>query len=42
MIYLKKAARTAETDQQGVREIVAKMLAEIAAGGEDDGTGLCA
>lgn len=35
MIYLKKAARTAETDQQGVREIVANMLAEIAAGGED-------
>jgi sulfopropanediol 3-dehydrogenase len=35
MIYLKKAVRTAETDQQGVGEIVAKMLAEIAAGGED-------
>ena len=35
MIYLKKAARTAETDQQGVREIVANMLAEIAAGGEE-------
>lgn len=35
MIYLKKAARTAETDQQDVREIVANMLAEIAAGGED-------
>ena len=34
MIYLKKAARTAETDQQGVHEIVAIMLAEIAAGGE--------
>ena len=35
MIYLKKAVRTAETDQQGVGEIVARMLAEIAAGGED-------
>lgn len=34
MIYLKKAVRTAETDQQGVHEIVARMLAEIAAGGE--------
>ncbi len=34
MIYLKKAVRTAETDQQGVHETVAKMLAEIAAGGE--------
>jgi sulfopropanediol 3-dehydrogenase len=34
MIYLKKAVRTAETDQQGVRETVAKMLTEIAAGGE--------
>ncbi len=35
MIYLKKAVRTAETDQQGVGEIVATMLAEIARGGED-------
>jgi len=35
MIYLKKAVRTAETDQLDVREVVAKMLAEIAAGGED-------
>ncbi|OYU41317.1 MAG: histidinol dehydrogenase [Pseudorhodobacter sp. PARRP1] len=35
MIYLKKAARTAETDQESVREVVANMLAEIAAGGED-------
>ena len=35
MIYLKKAARTAETDQQGVHEIVAEILAQIAAGGED-------
>ncbi|MFA9229879.1 MAG: histidinol dehydrogenase [Microgenomates group bacterium] len=35
MIYLKKAVRTAETDQQDVREIVTKMLAEIALGGED-------
>ncbi len=34
MIYLKKAVRTAETDQQDVRETVAKMLTEIAAGGE--------
>lgn len=35
MIYLKKAARTAETDQESVREVVANMLAEIAAGGEE-------
>jgi len=34
MIYLKKAVRTAETDQRSVHEIVARMLAEIAAGGE--------
>lgn len=34
MIYLKKAVRTAETDQRGVHEIVARMLAEVAAGGE--------
>jgi len=34
MIYLKKAVRTAETDQRAVHEIVARMLAEIAAGGE--------
>ncbi|MDP3961454.1 MAG: histidinol dehydrogenase [Pseudorhodobacter sp.] len=34
MIYLKKAVRTAETDQRGVHEIVARMLAEIAEGGE--------
>ena len=35
MIYLKKAVRSAETDQQDVRDIVTKMLAEISAGGED-------
>ena len=35
MIYLKKAVRTAETDQEGVHEIVADMLAAIAVGGED-------
>ncbi|MFC3181998.1 histidinol dehydrogenase [Cypionkella sinensis] len=35
MIYLKKAARTAETDQESVREVVTSMLAEIAAGGEE-------
>lgn len=34
MKYLKKAVRTAETDQEGVREIVAEMLAAIAQGGE--------
>jgi sulfopropanediol 3-dehydrogenase len=34
MIYLKKAVRTSETDQIGVGEVVAKMLAEIASGGE--------
>ena len=34
MIYLKKAVRTAETDQQDVRAVVTKMLAEIEAGGE--------
>lgn len=34
MIYLKKAVRTAETDQQDVHGVVSKMLAEIAAGGE--------
>lgn len=34
MIYLKKAVRTAETDQHGVHDLVAGMLAEIAAGGE--------
>ncbi|OWY06902.1 MULTISPECIES: histidinol dehydrogenase [Thioclava] len=35
MIYLKKAVRTAEADQEGVHDIVSKMLAKIAAGGED-------
>ena len=35
MIYLKKAVRTAETNQEDVHATVAKMLAEIAAGGED-------
>lgn len=35
MIYLKKAVRTAETDQDDVQRIVTSMLAEIAAGGED-------
>ena len=35
MIYLKKAVRTADTDQHEVREVVAKMLTEIAGGGED-------
>jgi len=35
MIYMKKAVRTAETDQEGVYEIVAEMLAAIAEGGED-------
>lgn len=35
MMYLKKAARTAETDQESVREVVTGMLAEIAAGGEE-------
>ncbi|WP_309668245.1 histidinol dehydrogenase [Tabrizicola sp.] len=34
MIYLKKAVRTAETDQPDAHEIVSKMLAEIATGGE--------
>jgi sulfopropanediol 3-dehydrogenase len=34
MIYMKKAVRTAETDQEGAREIVANMLAAIAEGGE--------
>ncbi|MEX1663780.1 histidinol dehydrogenase [Thioclava sp. 15-R06ZXC-3] len=34
MIYLKKAVRTAEADQEGVNDIVSKMLAKIAAGGE--------
>ena len=34
MIYMKKAVRTAETDQQGVHETVAKMLTAIAEGGE--------
>lgn len=35
MIYLKKAVRTAETGQDDVHDLVAKMLADIAAGGED-------
>ncbi|MGO4909112.1 histidinol dehydrogenase [Pseudorhodobacter sp. W20_MBD10_FR17] len=35
MIYLKKAARTAETDQGDVHDLVVKMLDEIAAGGEE-------
>jgi sulfopropanediol 3-dehydrogenase len=35
MIYLKKALRTAETDQGDVHDLVVKMLDEIAAGGED-------
>lgn len=35
MIYLKKAARTAETDQGDVHDLVVQMLDEIAAGGED-------
>jgi sulfopropanediol 3-dehydrogenase len=35
MIYLKKASRTAETGQEDVHDHVAKMLAEIAAGGEE-------
>ncbi len=34
MIYLKKAVRSAEADQQDVRAIVTKMLAEIESGGE--------
>lgn len=34
MIYLKKAVRTAETDQEGVHAVVAEMLARIAEGGE--------
>jgi sulfopropanediol 3-dehydrogenase len=35
MIYLKKALRTAETDQNDVHDIVVKMLAEIEKGGEE-------
>ncbi len=35
MIYLKKAKKTAETDQQDVRAAVAAMLQRIAAGGEE-------
>lgn len=35
MIYLKKAVRTAETDQKDVHNVVARMLAEIASGGEE-------
>lgn len=35
MIYLKKARRTAETDQQDVRAAVAAMLKRIADGGEE-------
>jgi sulfopropanediol 3-dehydrogenase len=35
MIYLKKAARTAETDQGDVHDLVANMLAEIETGGEE-------
>lgn len=35
MIYLKKADRTAETDQEDVRAVVANMLAQIAIDGED-------
>lgn len=35
MIYLKKAVRTAETDQKDVHDVVAAMLAEIARDGED-------
>jgi sulfopropanediol 3-dehydrogenase len=35
MIYLKKADRTAETDQGDVHDIVVKMLGEIAEGGEE-------
>ncbi|KEO54908.1 histidinol dehydrogenase [Thioclava pacifica] len=34
MIHLKKAVRTAEADQEGVHDIVSKMLAKIAVGGE--------
>lgn len=35
MIYLKKAVRTSETGQEDVHAAVSRMLAEIAAGGED-------
>lgn len=35
MIYLKKAVRTAETEQDDVRRVVAQMLARIADGQED-------
>ncbi len=35
MIYLKKATRTAETDQGDVHDLVAKMLTEIETGGEE-------
>jgi sulfopropanediol 3-dehydrogenase len=35
MMYLKKAVRTAETDQESVHLAVAKMLATIAEGGEE-------
>lgn len=35
MIYLKKASKTAETDQQDVRAAVAAMLKRIADGGEE-------
>lgn len=34
MIYMKKAVRTAETDQENTREVVTEMLAAIAKGGE--------
>lgn len=35
MIYLKKAVKTAEADQQDVRDLVQVMLARIAVGGEE-------
>ena len=35
MIYLRKAAKTAEADHQDVRAVVQKMLVDIAAGGEN-------
>lgn len=35
MIYLKKAVRLAETDQDEIHDVVARMLAEIDTGGEE-------
>ena len=34
VIYLKKAAKTPETETEAAREVVAKMLADIETGGE--------